>query len=214
MQQSNLLHWGKPQNPDPSPTPQNRSMKYLIIALPLITLAACYTPPGQEWRTTAGLQTTVLDSYQAEIDAPGFSLTDGDVDYSMTEVLLGATRVTPSETRPVKHEFAGIVFGTGEADNVDLLEISAGGYYYIDRGHSLTPYLLVFATATDPDLSGFDRQFGFRLGGGVDFALTSQVSATLGADYLFPILDSENSSGNTELNLSGLALRLGFLFSL
>ncbi len=189
------------------------------LLLVLISISACQTPEGQEWKPTFGLSTTIVDSYEAELSALGYSDSES-VDYSMTEIEVGATRVTPADERPIKHEFVGFKLGSGDVTDStgtsgDLDEISGGGLIYFDKGDPLIPFLSIWSVITDlsdaPDLS---TQLGIRFGGGVEYAVSRNAAFTLSGDYLVPLIDAEDSTGLFDLSTSGFAIRLGIRFVL
>jgi len=183
------------------------------IVLSISFIAACKTPEGQEWKPTVGVAAAVVDSYSADISALGFS-GSGDVDYSLVQFELGATKVTPNETRPLKHEFAGIVFGVGDLSaggaSADLVEISGGGRYYFDKGGTVIPFLSIWSTISTLDDPLVDTpQLGLRFGGGIEYPFAGNLAATLSGDYTLPLIDAEDSTGLVSSSVDGVAIRLG-----
>ena len=191
-------------------------MVRILLALVALT-SACQTPEGQQWNTTLGINTTVWDDYEAEVKAFGL-VGSGDIDYSLTAFEVGATRVEPQAGRDLKHEFAGLMFGIGDIDDngsLDLTEIGGGGRIYFDNGGELIPFLSIWSSIVSyDDLDDVDAQLGLRLGGGVEVVLTENAALQLGLDYHLPLIPAEDSGSSSELEIEGLAARIGFVLML
>ena len=190
-----------------------------LLLLATLCLSACEAPAGQEWKPTIGLSTTIVDNYEVDISALGYIGYSESFDYSMNELELGSTRVTPDNMRPIKHEFAGFKLGSGDlrdsSGSGDLDEFSGGGILYFDEGESLIPFLSIWATNSDFENPILSTQLGLRIGGGIEYPILGRnASITLGGDYLIPLIGAQDSTGIVELNGRGLAVRLGIRFVL
>jgi len=182
--------------------------------LALVLTGACQTPEGQEWKTTLGLNTTVAEDYEAEVESFGLVAT-GEVDYSVTQFELGATRVEPQAGRDIKKEFAAIALGLGEIGDADILELSGGGRFYIDNGGDIIPFLSLWTSIIDyTDFDDVSAQLGLRLGGGAELVLNETTGLHVGLDYLVPLIAAEEDLGSGEVEVEGWALRVGLTFML
>jgi len=165
---------------------------------------------------TVGIQRAVYDDYDFDVNSLILA-SNGGVDYSMTEFMLGATLVTPGEKRPVKDQFLGLTIGTGDLEaqgiSSSLVETSLGSIWYFDDEGMFVPFVSLFGTLSNtskiPDLG---NQGGIRFGAGVEYPIASNVSASIGADYLLPVYDAKTSSGIAEATLEGVAIRFGMNF--
>ena len=185
-----------------------------LIALGLLVLCSCNTPANHTWTPTIGIQTTVFDSYTFDLSGIGYS---GDVDYSTVDIQLGATEVSEGEDRLIKHQFMGVVFGSGDLEGsggVGLDEISGGGRYYFDKGGAVIPFASIYTTASAIDVSGIGSQLGIRIGGGVEYPISRNISMIAGADYLISIVDATDYYGYAVGSIGGLAARFGIIVSL
>jgi len=197
-------------------------MKRLQLSSALLGLSlasACQSPVGQqEWSPTFGLRTAVYDDYDFDINSLILA-ESGGINYTMTELTLGATLVEPGAARPIKQHFLGLSIGTGDLtrDGISssLVETSLGGTWYFDDEGLVVPFVSLFGTLSNtskiPDLG---NQGGLRLGTGIEVPIHGGLFATLGVDYLMPLYDAKTGSGVVEANLDGFAIRLGFLYSL
>ena len=189
----------------------------MLCSTLLYSLAGCTAPgPDQKWTPTAGVTTAVFSSYDFGISAIGYGSDSFPVDYSMTSLELGATLVSEGPDRPIKHQFAGITFGSGEAEDefgvkLDIDEISGGGRYYFDEGTEVVPFISIWSVLTDAEF--ISAQLALRIGGGVEFPLSSNAALTLSGDYQIPIRDAEDDDFSfVTYDLSGLSFRLGVRF--
>jgi hypothetical protein len=208
------------QEPDEKQAPMNINLLNSTLLLSTFAMTvSCQAPDGQEWKPTFGVSTTVIDNFEFEGSAFGYT-ESADIDYSMTQVELGATRVSEGIGRPIKHEFVGLALGSGDLsiDDVgegDLKEFSAGGNFYFDDGKSLIPFLSVWSTIGEyADNSNASKQLNLRLGGGVEYAVSDQAALTFAGDYLLPLVDAEDDVLGVDFNTSGFAIRIGLRFVL
>lgn len=196
---------------------ENCKSPVCIVLLTSLLVSSCQTNEGQEWKPTVGLSTTIADDYEVSVSSLGYTGYTESLDYSVNEIELGATRVTPNGKRPIKHEFAGFKLGSGELSNElgadDLDELSWGGIIYNDKGEAIIPFFSIWATTSEyADLS-ISKQLGLRLGGGVEYMIEdSNASITLGADFLVPLIEAEGDVDGIpfEVDGAGFAIRLGF----
>jgi len=197
---------------------KNTSLIYsaLLSSALLYSLAGCGTTPGQEWKPTAGVTTVVNSSYDLGVSQLGYGSGSIPVDYSSTNIELGATLVSEGSDRPIKHQFAGIAFGSGELEDgfggaIDGDEISGGGRYYYDEGNAVIPFISIWSVLTDAD--GATPQLGLRIGGGAEYPLNSNAALTLSGDYLIPINDAQDEFfPGVTYDISGLSFRFGVRF--
>ncbi|MCP5020609.1 MAG: hypothetical protein GY930_02435 [bacterium] len=194
-------------------------MKFLPCLLPLVLLTqSCQNPQGyDQWQPTYGLRTAVYDDLTFSVNSLALA-ERRDVKYKSIELTAGATLTTPGTNRPIKRHFLGVRLGNGDMKQAgltsDLVETSVGGMLYFDDGSKVIPYLSTFYTLTDTAaIAGLGNQGGIRLGAGIEIPFGSTFSATLGADYLVPIHDAKTSSGSVEVDMEGLAVRAGVLFT-
>jgi hypothetical protein len=141
-----------------------------LSPLALFLATSCTAlPEGQVWQPTFGIDRTVVDNYELEVDVSGFGSASADVDYTLTQVELGATRVDESGEAPKKIEFAGVRVGFGELEidgtAADLIEISGGGRWYFSQSESVQPFFSFWSVLSDLDDPLSDSpQLGLRLG--------------------------------------------------
>lgn len=186
----------------------------LLYSALLYSLAGCSTTPGQEWKPTAGVTTVASSSYDLGVSAAGSSGSIS-VDHSVLNVELGATLVSEGPGRPIKHQFAGLAFGSGELENdlgeIDIGEVSGGGRYYLDGGNAVIPFISIWSVLTDID--GATPQLGLSIGGGVEYSLNSNAALTLSGDYQIPIMDAEDEFlPGVTYDIGGLSFRFGVRF--
>lgn len=185
--------------------------KLSIPALIALSAASCTAPAGQSWNPTLGLNRTVYTDYDG--DSSGVSVDPGEVDYDLTGIDFGATRLEAMPGRDLKHRYLGLGLGFGELEDSDIVEVTGGARYYFDKGGKVIPFIAAWASYMDfEDLDGLDPQLGVRLGGGAEIPFNESTALVLGLDYLVPLVDAETESGPGEFEVDGLAARVGITF--
>jgi hypothetical protein len=194
-------------------------MKQGCLLLSSLCLASSCTvlPEGHSWQPTLGIDRTVADDYELEVDISGLGSASGDVEYTATQVEFGATRIDETGDRPKKVEFAGLRIGFGELEldgvAADLLEISGWGRWYLGQSPSIQPFVSLWSVLSDLDDPLSDTpQLGLRFGGGAEVPITEALAFRGEVDYLIPLLAAEDETGLAESEGSGLAVRLGVSF--
>lgn len=194
-------------------------MKLFHCLLPLVLLTqSCQNPSGyDQWQPTFGLRTAVYDDMTFSVNSLIIA-EKRDVDYKSIELTAGATLTSPGTDRPIKKHFLGMRLGNGDIKQAgitsDLVETSVGGMLYFDDESSIIPYLSAFFTLSDTAaVADLGNQGGIRLGAGFEYPFSSSFSGTLGADYLIPVYDAKTGTGSVEVDMEGLAIRAGILFT-
>jgi hypothetical protein len=186
----------------------------LYPLLLLLPAAGCTATPGNHrWAPTLAVDHTVVDDYELDVDA-GVLEGTSDIDYTVTQVELGATRVEETADHPRKIDFLGVRVGFGDVEDdgidSDLLELSAGGRWYFGQSQSIQPFFSLWSVVSDlDDEIGDDPQFGVRVGGGAELPISDTLALRGEVDYLIPVIPGEDELGLAEFEGSGLALRLG-----
>lgn len=151
----------------------------------------------------------MASDYESQTSSGGQSSTS-DIDYTNVEAGL----VFSSWQDGRKLSSGAIQVGRTELEDLDAIELTSGGRFYLPLDGLVRPFVgLEGTTFFTDDVAGFDvgDGFGLRLGGGIEIPLgETDVYIDLRVDYLVPLIEAESNTFPTiDTELEGLALRLG-----
>lgn len=189
--------------------------------LTLLALTACVVP-DHEYRGSVRTSVIAVDSFDAEVEAPGVSLS-GETDHSSILFAVGLEERNGSGKKVARAELS---LASSEYGDLDAGEFAGGGRIFLPGMDIVSPFFSIYSVVTtfetqlsisNPNggLSTVDvgTQLALRLGGGAEVQVTENLFFDAGLDYTVPILAAEASvdgfSVPVDTEVSGLALRLG-----
>ena len=210
------------QAPNSLPRPAEGSSALLVPTLLALALAAssCVNQPGVTMQPSIRGSAVLVESYEAEISDGTGSLA-GDTEYSSVDVGFGVVSTDESGKKLGRAE---VVLGVAEYGDLEALEISGGGRFYLGDPGQVSPFLSIHSVVTTLDsvlvsdgVTVYDVdpgvQLGLRLGGGVEYQINEVLFVDLAADYTLPLIAAEATvdgfSTPVETELYGLAIRVG-----
>ncbi len=210
------------QTPTPFSVPAGGPLsRSLVPALALaLACSSCVSQPGVTMQPSIRGSAALVESYEAEI-SDGTGSQAVDTEYSSVDVGFGVVSTDESGKKLGRAE---VVLGGAEYGDLEALEISGGGRFYLGDPGQVSPFLSIYSVVTTLDSvlvsDGFTVydvdpgvQLGLRLGGGVEYQINEVLFVDLAADYTLPLIAAEATvdgfSTPVETELYGLAIRVG-----
>ena len=186
-----------------------KQTKLSILAILLIPFLSC-AQPGVEYKPTVRVGGIIADSVEADLDVLGYAIS-GDSEYSSVEVGIGTTTYKDG----VRQSLAELVIAGSSYGDIDALEISGGGRFYLSPGNDFTPYLGVYSVSTifeDEPITSVSPgvQLGVRVGLGAEYRISDKFFLDSSLRYLIPLVPAESESFPVvETEVSGMSLEIG-----
>lgn len=180
----------------------------ILITSMLLLCTACAA--GGSHRPFIRLNAIAWDETDAEINVLGYgSLGVVETDHSSIEIGGGAAQYDENGNKTSTVE---ILLAQSEFYDVDAVEISAGGRYFLSNLSFARMFgsLHLVGTNFDDDLG---TQIGLRAGMGAEVPLNPNVFLDLNLNYLFPVEAADDDVfGLVETEVDGISFRLGVGF--
>lgn len=180
------------------------ALPLLLLAGPSLTLASCAA--SAQSRPFARLNAIVWDETDAEVSAVGYGSFTGESDHKSVELAGGVSRWDAAGRKASTLE---VLLAKSEFYELDALEVSAGGRFFLGGTESFRPFGAVHAVLTDLDMD-LGTQIGLRAGIGAEIPIGPQFFLDFSLSYLLPLVAAEDDVfGLIESELDGVSLRVG-----
>lgn len=194
-------------------------MKTLLASPALIacSLFASCSGPGIASEPFVRADFAVFDDFEGEASSPTSTF---DLDYTTPRIAFGVMHYDSAEPKG-RAEFL-IGAATYEPDTgpeIDGIEFGAGGrLFFATRRPGIRPFVSGHAVATAFDeLSpgvNLSTHVGLELGLGIEYDVSPGIALDIGIDYSIPIVAASTSTSDAELEVEGVALRIGVVVAL